>query len=140
MKLLRLLFRENRLPLLGVLLLSLCSALLSVGVIAFVNLRLIAGGDAMGSALLQFAGLLILLLACASAGQMALHTLGHRFVYRLRRNLVKRVLDTDIERLEQIGGPRILASLSSDIRNVTIAFVYLPELVYGLILSLAAFA
>ena len=140
MKLLRLLFRENRLPLLGVLLLSLCSALLSVGVIAFVNLRLIAGGEAMGSALLQFAGLLILLLACASAGQMALHTLGHRFVYRLRRNLVKRVLDTDIERLEQIGGARILASLSSDIRNITIAFVYLPELVYGLILSLAAFA
>ncbi|MHA6494644.1 multidrug ABC transporter permease/ATP-binding protein [Pseudomonas borbori] len=140
MKLLRLLFRENRLPLLGVLLLSLCSALLSVGVIAFVNLRLIAGGDAMGDALLQFAGLLILLLACASAAQMALHTLGHRFVYRMRRNLVKRVLDTDIERLEQIGGARILASLSSDIRNITIAFVYLPELVYGLILSLAAFA
>ncbi len=140
MKLLRLLFRENRLPLLGVLLLSLGSALLSVGVIAFVNLRLIAGGEAMGGALLQFAGLLILLLACASAAQMALHTLGHRFVYRMRRNLVKRVLDTDIERLEQIGGARILASLSSDIRNITIAFVYLPELVYGLILSLAAFA
>ena len=71
MKLLRLLFRENRLALLGVLLLSLCSALLSVGVIAFVNLRLIAGGEAMGSALLQFAGLLILLLACASAARCA---------------------------------------------------------------------
>ncbi|NVP72880.1 multidrug ABC transporter permease/ATP-binding protein, partial [Vibrio cholerae O1 biovar El Tor] len=39
-----------------------------------------------------------------------------------------------------IGGARILASLSSDIRNITIAFVYLPELTYGLILSIAAFA
>ncbi|MET1081131.1 MAG: multidrug ABC transporter permease/ATP-binding protein [Pseudomonas sp.] len=140
MKLLRLLFQDHRGPLLGVMLLSLCSALLSVGVIAFVNLRLIAGSAELGLALAQFGGLLLALLLCAGSAQISLHVLGHRFVYRLRRSLVKRVLDTDIERLEQLGGARILASLSSDIRNITIAFVYLPELVYGLILSLAAFA
>ena len=41
MKLLKLLFRDNRLPLSGIVLLSLCSAMLSVGVIAFINLKLI---------------------------------------------------------------------------------------------------
>ncbi|WPC06493.1 multidrug ABC transporter permease/ATP-binding protein [Pseudomonas benzenivorans] len=140
MKLLRLLFLDHRLPLIGVLLLSLCSALLSIGVIAFVNLRLIAVDGLLIDTLAQFAGLLLLLLLCAGAAQVSLHRLGHRFVYRLRRGLVKRVLDTDIQRLERIGGPRILASLSSDIRNITIAFVHLPEMVYGLVLSLAAFA
>ncbi|WP_068826994.1 multidrug ABC transporter permease/ATP-binding protein [Pseudomonas sp. BMS12] len=140
MKLLKLLFRDNRLPLSGIVLLSLCSAILSVGVIAFINLRLIRLEGELGTALASFLGLLALLLLCAGAGQIALHTLGHRFVYRLRRSLVRRVLDTDIERLEQIGGARILASLSSDIRNITIAFVYMPELVYGLILSAAAFS
>lgn len=140
MKLFKLLFRDNRLPLSGIILLSLCSAILSVGVIAFINLRLIGLKDDLGVTLASFLGLLALLLVCAGAGQVALHTLGHRFVYRLRRSLVRRVLDTDIERLEQIGGARILASLSSDIRNITIAFVYMPELTYGLILSIAAFS
>ncbi|WP_043307336.1 multidrug ABC transporter permease/ATP-binding protein [Pseudomonas sp. ML96] len=140
MKLLKLLFRDNRLPLSGIVLLSLCSAVLSVGVIAFINLRLIRLEGELATTLLSFLGLLALLMVCAGAGQVALHTLGHRFVYKLRRSLVRRVLDTDIERLEQIGGARILASLSSDIRNITIAFVYMPELTYGLILSIAAFS
>ena len=140
MKLLKLLFRDNRLPLSGIVLLSLCSAVLSVGVIAFINQKLIRLEGELTTTLFSFLGLLALLLLCAGAGQVALHTLGHRFVYRLRRSLVRRVLDTDIERLEQIGGARILASLSSDIRNITIAFVYMPELTYGLILSLAAFS
>ncbi len=140
MKLLKLLFRDNRLPLSAIMLLSLCSAGLSVGVIAFINLRLIGVQDDLGLTLLSFLGLLALLLACAGVGQVALHSLGHRFVYQLRRSLVRRVLDTDIERLERIGGARILASLSSDIRNITIAFVHMPELVYGLILCVAAFS
>lgn len=139
MKLLRLLFRDNPGSLFGVMLLSLGSALLSIAVIAFINLRLISADGPLGGALLQFAGLLLLLLLCAAAAQVSLHSLGHRFVYNLRRGLVKRVLDTDIQRLEQLGGSRILASLSSDIRNITIAFVHLPEMVYGLVLSLAAF-
>lgn len=140
MKLFKLLFRDNRLPLSGIVLLSLCSAVLSVGVIAFINLKLIRLEGELATTLLSFLGLLALLLISSGAGQVALHTLGHRFVYRLRRSLVRRVLDTDIERLEQIGGARILASLSSDIRNITIAFVYMPELTYGLILSIAAFS
>ncbi len=140
MKLLSLLFRDNRLPLLGIMLLSISSALLSVAVIAYVNNRLIAGNDDLGQALLGFLGLLALLLVCATAAQLCLHYLAHRFVYRLRRSLVKRVLDTDIERLEQIGGARILASLSADIRNITIAFVGMPEMLYGLALTIAAFS
>ncbi|SEI44369.1 putative ATP-binding cassette transporter [Azotobacter beijerinckii] len=140
MKLLRLLFRDNPRALGGVMLLSLASVLLSIGTLAFINLRLIAVGDRPGLALAQFGALLALLLLVAAAAQVSLHRLGHRFVYRLRRDLVKCLLDTDIQRLEQLGGSRILASLSSDIRNLTIAFVHLPELVYGLVLSVAAFA
>lgn len=138
MKLLGLLFAERRWSFAGVILLSLLSALLSVGVIAFVNQRMLqAGGDVAGL-LLHFTVLLLLLLITATAARTALHVLGHYFVYRLRLNLVKRVLDTDIEQLEALNGSRIIAALSTDIRNVTIAFVHLPELIYGLALSLAA--
>src|SRR5690606_37823280 len=66
--------------------------------------------------------------------------LGHRFVYRLRRSLVRRVLATDIERPGQVRGARITPSPSSAIRKTTTAFAYLPELTYGLLLRIAAFA
>ncbi len=52
-------------------------------------------------------------------------TLGHHFVYRLRGEFVKRILDTQIEQVEKIGSASLLAGLTSDIRNITIAFVRL---------------
>lgn len=139
MTLIRLILRFRPLATSLVLLLSLGSALLSVGVIAFINWRLVAPHAALTEAVLQFLGLLLLLLVTAAGAQVALTALGHSFVYDLRRQVVKRVLDTDIERLETVGGPAILASLSSDLRNLTLAFVQLPGLLYGAVLSLAAF-
>lgn len=140
MRLLRLIFSHSPSSLTGALLLSVCAALLSVGVIAFINQRMLQPADNLEGTLWQFVGLLVVLLVMASGAQLALTAIGHRFVYSMRRSLVKRVLDTGIERLETIGGANILASLSSDIRNITMAFIHLPELVYGLALSLAAFS
>ncbi|WP_240466309.1 ABC transporter transmembrane domain-containing protein, partial [Arhodomonas sp. KWT] len=134
MDLLRFVFREYARAFIGVLTLSLASAGLGVGVIAYINQRLIAG-DTPVSALPGLLGLLLALLAVSLGAQLALTTLGHHFVYRLRARLVKRILDTDIERLEALGSARLLASLSSDVRNITIAFVRLPELVQGIVLT-----
>ena len=139
MELLRVVFRHYRWPFLGALALSLMSAGLGVGVIAFINQRLIEAGSAL-SALPQFLGLLALLLAVTLGTQLALTLLGHHFVFDLRSRLVKRILDTDIERLEQLGNATLLASLSSDVRNITIGFVRLPELVQGVVLTLASVA
>ncbi|MNZ43246.1 ABC transporter ATP-binding protein YojI [compost metagenome] len=140
MKLVRLVFQQYRWPLALVLLLSISSGLLSVGVIAFVNQRMITVHEGLGTALWQFGLMLALLLALASGAQLSLTALGHRFVHGLRRVMVKRLLDTDIERIEAIGGAKIFASLSSDIRSVTMAFVQLPDLIYGSVLSIAAFS
>ncbi|RUR53092.1 multidrug ABC transporter permease/ATP-binding protein [Vreelandella populi] len=139
MELLQVVFRHYRWPFLGAIGLSLLSAGLGVGVIAFINQRLIEVGSPL-SALPQFLGLLAVLLAVTLGTQLALTLLGHYFVYDLRSRLVKRILDTDIERLEQLGNATLLASLSSDVRNITIGFVRLPELVQGVVLTLASIA
>lgn len=138
MELLRLVFRHYRWPFLGAIALSLLSAVLGVGVIAFINQRLIEVGSL--SALPQFLGFLAVLLAITLSTQLALTVLGHHFVFDLRSRLVKRILDTDIERLEQLGNATLLASLSSDVRNITIGFVRLPELIQGVALTLASVA
>ncbi|MDN6298119.1 MAG: multidrug ABC transporter permease/ATP-binding protein [Halomonas sp.] len=131
-------WRDYRLAFIGVVLLSLVSAGLGVGVIAFINQRLLAATDAPLSVLPQFLGLIALLLGVTLGSQLALTTLGHRFVFHLRGRLIKRILDTDIGHLEQLGGARLLASLATDVRYITVAFVRLPELVQGGVLTVGA--
>ncbi|RAR63290.1 MULTISPECIES: multidrug ABC transporter permease/ATP-binding protein [Halomonadaceae] len=140
MELLRVIFRHYRWHFLAVMLLSLASAGLGIGAIAFINRRLIEAVGDPTNVLPAFLGVIVALLVVTLASQMALTTLGHHFVYGLRGRLVKQILDTDVERLERLGSAELLASLSSDVRNVTIAFVRLPELVQGVVLTVGSAA
>ncbi|MFJ5429790.1 multidrug ABC transporter permease/ATP-binding protein [Pectobacterium actinidiae] len=140
MALLHIVYQQYRWPFLAVILLSLLSAALGIGLIAFINLQLIETVNQSLGVLPQFLGLLLLLMGVTLASQLALTTLGHHFVYRLRGQFIKRILDTNIARIEQIGSAQLLASLSSDIRNITIAFVRLPELIQGIVLTIGSAA
>jgi multidrug/microcin transport system ATP-binding/permease protein len=140
MQLLLLVWRQYRWPFIAVMALSLLSAALGIGLIAFINLRLIESVDVSLSVLPEFLGLLLLLMAVTLGSQLALTVLGHHFVYRLRSEFIKRILDTQIERVEKLGNAALLAGLTSDVRNITIAFVRLPELVQGIILTFGSAA
>lgn len=140
MELLRVVYHQYRWPFLAVMALTMASAALGIGIIAFINLRLMTVAGNPLAVLPEFLGLLALLMAVTLGSQLALTTLGHHFVFRLRGQLVKRILDTHIERIEQLGSASLLASLSSDIRNITVAFVRLPELVQGVILTVGSAA
>lgn len=138
MQLLLLVWRQYRWPFVAVLALTLASAALGIGLIAFINQRLIETVDISLTVLPEFLGLLLLLMAVTLGSQLALTTLGHHFVYRLRSEFIKRILDTPVERIEQLGSASLLAGLTSDVRNITIAFVRLPELVQGIILTIGS--
>lgn len=138
MKIFKLLAAYNRWTLGIVLLLSWASALMSIAVIAFIKQRFLEVSGDFEYVLLEFCLWVLGLLVTASAAQIALHVIGHRFVYALRTKLAKRIFNTDIEQLEQVGGPAIMAAFNTDVRNITLAFVRLPELLYGVTLTLVA--
>ncbi|MCX8956553.1 multidrug ABC transporter permease/ATP-binding protein [Erwinia psidii] len=140
MELLRVVCRQYRWPFTAVILLSLLSAALGIGLIAFINRKLIVALDSSVHVLPQFLCLLLLLMALTLASQLSLTLLGHHFVYRLRGEFIKRILDTQVERIEQIGSPQLLATLTSDVRSITLAFVRLPELLQGIILAMGSTA
>ncbi|MGY6278224.1 multidrug ABC transporter permease/ATP-binding protein [Methylomonas sp. MgM2] len=140
MNLIRLMFSQFRLPLLLVFTLSISSAGLAVWVIAYTNDHLLHPQSDVKTTLIEFAGLLLAVFAIGTASQICMTTLGHRLVYQIRRTMVKRILDTNLERLEQLGPPRLLASLNSDTSHLTSAFISLPSAVYGLVLNLGGFA
>ncbi|MEZ8702957.1 multidrug ABC transporter permease/ATP-binding protein [Vibrio cyclitrophicus] len=140
MGLILLLAEKQKKSLYLVILLSIASAFLSVGVIAFIQHKLLENSGVLSDTLIQFSLLLIGLLVTATVAQVALHKLGHQFVYNKRCELVSQLLNTDIEQVEKVGSAGVLASLNTDIRNITIAFVHLPELIYGLVLTFVALA
>ena len=80
MELLLLVWRQYRWPFIGVIALSLLSAALGIGLIAFINVRLIEMVDTNLTVLPEFLGLLLLLMAVTLGSQLALTTLGHHFV------------------------------------------------------------
>lgn len=140
MELLAVVWRQYRWPFFAVMMLSLASAALGIGLIAFINLRLIEATDHTLRVLPEFLGLLVVLMGVTLGSQLALTTLGHHFVFRLRGEFIKRILDTPVARIEAMGSSALLAGLTSDVRNITIAFVRLPELVQGIILTLGSAA
>lgn len=140
MGLILLLAEKQKKALSFVILLSVTSAFLSVGVIAFIQHKLLDGANSLVGTLVEFSLLLLALLVSATIAQVSLHKLGHKFVYNKRRELVAQLLNTDIEQVEKVGSAGVLASLNTDVRNITIAFVHLPELVYGLVLTFVALA
>lgn len=129
---------QYRLPFLKVILLNLINAAVSVGIIAYINQTFISQpvfSTLSWSSLGQFALLVLLLLVTTFVSQYALTRLGHKFVYELRTKLVKQIIDTTVPQIDHLGSARLLASLSSDIQSITVAFVRMPELVQGVILS-----
>lgn len=87
MELLILVWRQYRWPFISVMALSLASAALGIGLIAFINQRLIETVDTTVMVLPEFLGLLLLLMVVTLGSQLALTTLGHHFVYRLRSGI-----------------------------------------------------
>ena len=121
MELLRVVYHQYRWPFLAVMALTMTSAGLGIGIIAFINQypdgrrRRCVGRTPM------FLALLALLMAVTLGSQLALTTLGHYFCLPPARAVSEAHPDTDIERLEQLGSASLLASLSSDVRNITVA-------------------
>ncbi|EHN9222505.1 multidrug ABC transporter permease/ATP-binding protein [Salmonella enterica] len=103
MELLILVWRQYRWPFISVMALSLASAALGIGLIAFINQRLIETVDTTVMVLPEFLGLLLLLMVVTLGSQLALTTLGHHFVYRLRSEFIKRILDTHVERYQHMA-------------------------------------
>nr|WP_225778466.1 cyclic peptide export ABC transporter [Pseudomonas sp. Marseille-Q3773] len=118
------------------LLASLVSAAAGIGLINEIN-RLIAGSVSMTPALgAMFVGLLVVLFGFGFGAQALLTALGHRVVYELRLQMVKRLLDTSIEQLEKIGEASLYATLSKDIVSIGQAFNRMPFVFYNLLLML----
>lgn len=128
------LLQRHRVLLALALLASLASAAAGIALLNEIN-RLISGSVVLGPGpAAWFGGLLLVLFGCGFGAQALLTALGHRVIYELRLQMVKRLLDTPIKQLESIGAANLYASLSKDIEAIGQAFNRLPFVLYNGIL------
>ena len=78
-------------------------------------------GDQAIALLASFGGLVVVALITSIFSQILLVRISQDAVFKMRLRLIRQILQTDLHQLEEIGGPRLLASLTQDINSITIA-------------------
>ncbi|MFP2956463.1 cyclic peptide export ABC transporter [Myxococcus sp. 1LA] len=138
MNLLILLLRRSR----GFVTLAVCFGLMtgaaSAGLIAYINGVLAEGGGlADRGTILGFATLGVLMLGSRIGSQLLLTRLQTNTTFALRDQLSQRILATPLRRLEELGTPRLLATLVDDVQAVTQGLLCIPPLLIngGIILG-----
>ena len=139
MKLIRLLFATNRSQILMAAMASLTAGVLGVYVIAFINTQFIQAEHVSAGDALVFVALLLALFAGTVLARWVVSRLGHQLVYEKRIELMKRLLDTDVEKIDALGSAKLMAALGTDVKNMTAAFVEMPAMLYGLTLIVSGF-
>lgn len=125
-----------------VVVMTIVSAFVSVGVLAFIrqNFYPEEGLSVDVQTLVLFFVLVLFMLLLSAGTQMLLHYMGHLVVLNLRQTLVRRVLKTSVEQLQRIGSGRVLAMLTADVRSINLGVVELPELLHSAFLSVTVLA
>ena len=126
MSLLRSILKQHLLAIGGIILLNLTSACLGIFTIAYIN-QTLADESSLYTGLSKLTGLLILLLLITLAAQWGLTALGHHFIWQKRSRIIRQMMATPLDKLQQQRDGVLLSLLGPNIRTITLAFVRLPE-------------
>ena len=129
MKLLRLLLRSNARRLLMAVLVSVISGVSSAGLIAVVNEVWQEQLFTSGTWLAAFAGLLVVLLVSGVVAQLLVLDLALKAVVDLRMDLSGKILSTPLRRIEELGAPRLFATLTEDVNILSRVLPLIPRIV-----------
>ena len=89
--------------------------------------------------LADFLGLAIVALITSVISQVMLVRLSHQAVFQLRMQLMRQILAAELSHLEQLGNPRLLATLTEDVQAITSTIFILPMLCIDLAIVLGCF-
>jgi putative ATP-binding cassette transporter len=105
----------------------------SVGLIALIHAALRRPDPSVPTLAWAFAGLCVLVLTTQIASQLLSIRLSRGATKRLSQHLCERILDAPLRRLEEVGGHRLLATLTADVANITQAINGIPALCVSLV-------
>jgi putative pyoverdin transport system ATP-binding/permease protein len=112
------------------------SGLSNTVLIATINSTLTRTGAPTSSQVLAFAGLCLVLASMRFVSGAVLVLLMKKVIVSLRMQLCRKILTAPLRSLEQLGSPRLYATLTGDVPGIANAFVFLPLLCMNLAILL----
>jgi len=119
---------------------GLASGLATVGMTALINMLINRSRAPVQALLWTFAGLCIGLPVLRYTSQLLLTKLTQESVTVLRMRLTRSILAAPLRRLETIGAPRLLATLTNDVGSIVAALGMVPVLLMHLALVVGSLA
>ncbi|HIK46646.1 MAG TPA: ABC transporter ATP-binding protein, partial [Leptolyngbyaceae cyanobacterium M65_K2018_010] len=104
----------------------------SAGLIALISLTLATEAIATTRLAGAFGLLVAIALVTGIISRVVLVRLSQQAVFALQMRLSRQILATELDRLEQVGWPRLLAALTEDIQTLSAAVAVLPLLCVNL--------
>ncbi|HIK62186.1 MAG TPA: hypothetical protein EYF98_16035, partial [Planctomycetes bacterium] len=140
MKLFAFLLKSNASSLRWAVLVSIISGVSSTGLIAMVHH--IWEGELFGSMpwAWTFMGVIVLAVGSGVIGQVMVLDLAFRAVVDLRMELSGRILATPLRRLEELGAPRLYATLTEDVNTLARVLPAIPRVIIDLTTLVAGVA
>ena len=133
LKLILFLFRRSWAIGTGALTAGTASGLCAAGLIALINRALNRPDSSRTTLAYGFAALVVIRVISGTVAQVLVNRFSHGVLADLCQDLSKRLLAMPLSRLEAIGMPRLMVTLTEDIEVITLAVQSLP----GLAISLA---
>jgi putative ATP-binding cassette transporter len=104
----------------------------SAGLIALISHTLSSSTYSSVALAWSFAGLVVVALMTSILSRIVLIRLSQNAVFRLQMRLSRQILSSALTHLEQLGSPRLLATLTEDIQAVSSAVFVIPFLCINL--------
>jgi putative ATP-binding cassette transporter len=128
--------QHSRLLVTIILVAGIISGLSNTALIATINSTLNRTGTPASAQVLAFAGLCLVLASMRFVSGAVLFLLMKKVMVSLRLQLCRKILTAPLRALEQLGSPRLYATLTGDVPGVANAFVFLPLLCMNLAILL----
>lgn len=132
------LIKKNIYQISKIVLLTLVFSGLGVWALSFINNELVSLKEFDPILAIKFIAVLLLFFISAIAANISLTNFGHKFIYELRYQSVKQILDTPNSVINEIGKAKIIASLNNDIKTITFAFMSATGFIQSLVFIVCA--
>ncbi len=128
MKLIRLLFKNSWRAVVLSVLTGILGGGSTVGLVAAINFTLPKLNQIPNWLPWVFLGLCLTLLVSGALSQLYIAKLSQNIMYQLRLKLARSVLACPLQHLEQLGAPKLLATLTQDISQIANASAFIAQL------------
>ena len=132
------LIKKNIYQISKIVLLTLVFSGLGVWTLSFINNELVSLKEFDPILAIKFIAVLLLFFISAITANISLTNFGHKFIYELRYQSVKQILDTPNSVINEIGKAKIIASLNNDIKTITFAFMSATGFIQSLVFIVCA--